>query len=279
MTMKQRRKLAFALRMALVAVCLLVSLFPIYWMLNTSFKTQFEMYQRVPTFFPHQPTLDGYRHLFAKTPYLNALKNSFLVAFTCALLSVALAYPVSYVVARLEFRGRKTLSKLILFAYLIPSSVLYIPLFLFVSSCGLTDNILGLMLIYPTFTLPYVSWMLIPHVRAVPRDIEEAATVDGCSRLQNMFRIVFPLATPGIVSTFIFAFSMCWGEYLYALVNISSSEMKTFPLVISSLIFGDIYPWNQIMAGAILACVPILLVYLFFSNLMVGGATEGGVKA
>lgn len=279
MTMKQRRKLAFALRMALVAVCLLVSLFPIYWMLNTSFKTQFEMYQRVPTFFPQQPTLDGYRHLFTKTPYLNALKNSFLVAFTCAALSVALAYPVSYVVARLEFRGRRTMSKLILFSYLIPTSVLYIPLFMLVSSCGLTDSILGLMLIYPTFTLPYVSWMLIPHVRAVPRDIEEAATVDGCSRLQNMFRIVFPLATPGIVSTFIFAFSMCWGEYLYALVNISSSEMKTFPLVISNLIFGDIYPWNQIMAGAILACVPILLVYIFFSNLMVGGATEGGVKA
>lgn len=279
MTMKQRRKLAFALRMALVAVCLLASLFPIYWMLNTSFKTQFEMYQRVPTFFPKQPTLDGYMHLFTKTPYLNALKNSFLVAFTCALVSVALAYPVSYVVARLEFRGRKTMSKLILFSYLIPTSVLYIPLFMFVSSCGLTDSIWGLMLIYPTFTLPYVSWMLIPHVRAVPRDIEEAATVDGCSRLQNMFRIVFPLATPGVVSTFIFAFSMCWGEYLYALVNISSSEMKTFPLVISGLIFGDIYPWNQIMAGAILACVPILLVYIFFSNLMVGGATEGGVKA
>ncbi len=279
MTMKQKRKIAFALRMVLVGICLIIALFPIYWMLNTSFKTQFEMYQKIPTFLPHEPTMDGYTYLMTKTPFLNALKNSFLIAFVCAVLSIAMGYPVAYAVARLKFYGRQSVSRLILFSYLIPSSVLYIPLFLFVSKLGLTDNIFGLMLIYPTFTLPYVSWMLIPHVRSVPKDIEEAAIVDGCSRLQCMYRIVFPLATPGIISTFIFAFSLCWGEYMYALVNVSSSEMMTFPLVISSLIYGDIYPWNQIMAGAILACVPILLVYMFFSNLMVGGATEGGVKA
>lgn len=279
MSMKQRRQLVHIFRLVMVAICLVVALFPIYWMLNSSFKTQFEMYQKVPTMLPQEPTLDGYKFLITETPFLNAIKNSFLVAITCSTLSVLLAYPVSYVVARLKFYGRKTVSRLILFSYLIPTSVLYIPLFLFVSSCGLTDNILGLILIYPTFTLPYVSWMLIPHVRAVPKDIEEAATVDGCTRLQNMYRIVFPLALPGIVSTFIFAFSLCWGEYLYALVNISSSEMKAFPLVISGLIYGDIYPWNQIMAGAILACISILLVYIFFSNLLVGGMTEGGVKA
>lgn len=279
MTMKQRKKIAHCLRLLLVFLCLLVSLFPIYWMLNTSFKSQFEIYQKVPTYLPKAPTLDGYRYLFSKTPYLNSLKNSFLVALVSATVSVILGYPVAYVVARLRFRGRQFLSKLILFSYLIPTSVLYIPLFIFVSGCGLTDHIAGLMLIYPTFTLPYVCWMLIPHVRSIPREIEEAAIMDGCGRLQCMYRIVFPLSSSGIVSTFIFAFSMCWGEYLYALVNISSSEAKTFPLVISNLIFGDIYPWNQIMAGAILACIPILLVYIFFSNLMVGGATEGGVKA
>ncbi|MEG0914005.1 MAG: carbohydrate ABC transporter permease [Oscillospiraceae bacterium] len=279
MSMKRKKQMIHILHILLVAICLVVALFPIYWMLNTSFKTQFEMYQRSPTFWPKEVTLDGYQYLFTKTPYLNSLKNSFLIAFSCAFFSIFFAYPVAYAVARLKFYGRKFLSNLILFSYLIPTAVLYIPLFIFVSNCGLTDNILGLMLIYPTFTLPYVAWMLIPHVRAVPTDIEEAATVDGCNRLQNMYRIVFPLAIPGIVSTFIFAFSMCWGEYLYALVNISSSEMKTFPLVISGLIYGDIYPWNQIMAGAILACIPILLVYIFFSKLLVGGAMEGGVKA
>ena len=279
MSMKQRKKLFKCLRLVLVAICLVIALFPIYWMLNTSFKTQFEMYQKVPTFIPKKPTLEGYVHLLTQTPFLNALKNSFLVALVCATLSIILGYPVSYAVARLEFYGRKKISKLILFSYLIPSSVLYIPLFLLVSKLNLTDHYLGLMLIYPTFTLPYVSWMLIPHVRSVSKSIEEAATVDGCTKLQCMYRIVFPLATPGIISTFIFAFSLCWGEYLYALVNVSSSEMKTFPLVISSLIFGDIYPWNQIMAGAVLACIPILLVYIFFSNLMVSGATDGGVKA
>ena len=133
MTMKQKKKLLYILRMAMVAVCLIVALFPIYWMLNTSFKTQFEMYQKVPTFLPKKPTLEGYKYLFTKTPYLNALKNSFIIAFVCALISIALGYPVSYVVARLRFRGRQGVSELILFSYLFPTSVLYIPLFLFVS--------------------------------------------------------------------------------------------------------------------------------------------------
>lgn len=279
MSLHTKRKLGRRLRMFLVLICLVISLFPIYWMLNTSFKTQFEIYQKVPTMLPQAPTLDGYRYLLTQTPFLTSLKNSFIVALTCSLLSLALAYPVSYVVARMKFLGRKVLSKVILFAYLIPTSVLYIPLFLLVSSFNLTDNILGLILIYPTFTIPYVSWMLIPHVRAVPREIEEAARIDGCSRIQCMYRITFPLALPGIVSTFIFAFSLCWGEYLYALVNISSTEMKTFPLVISNLIYGDIFPWNQIMAGAILACIPILAVYILFSDLLVGGMTDGGIKA
>lgn len=252
MTMKQKRKIAFALRMVLVGICLIIALFPIYWMLNTSFKTQFEMYQKTPTFFPKDPTLDGYTYLLTKTPFLNALKNSFLIAFVCAVLSIMMGYPVAYSVARLKFYGRQSVSRLILFSYLIPSSVLYIPLFLFVSKCGLTDNIFGLMLIYPTFTLPYVSWMLIPHVRSVPKDIEEAAIVDGCSRLQCMYRIVFPLATPGIISTFIFAFSLCWGEYMYALVNVSSSEMLTFPLVVSSLIYYG-YPCQTLEGRAIAA--------------------------
>lgn len=279
MSLHKKRQLVRYFRIFLILISLVICLFPIYWMLNTSFKTQSEVYQKVPTMLPEKPTLAGYVYLITQTPFLNALKNSFIVAFTCATLSVIMAYPVAYVVARMKFAGRKTVSRLILFAYLIPSSVLYIPLFMLVSRLGLTDNILGLMLIYPTFTLPYVSWMLIPHIRSVPHEIEEAARIDGCDRLQCMYRITFSLSIPGIVSTFIFAFSLCWGEYLYALVNINSTEMKTFPLVISNLIYGDIYPWNQIMAGAILACIPILVVYVCFSNLLVDGMTDGGIKA
>ena len=134
------------------------------------------------------------------------------------------------------------------------------------------------MLIYPTFTLPYVAWILIPHIASIPLELEEAAKVDGCTRFGAMYRIVFPLALPGIVSTTIFAFAMCWGEYLYALVNISSREMQTFPLVLSALIYGDMPPWNELMAGAILACIPILIVYMISNSALVGGKMAGGVK-
>ena len=178
----------------------------------------------------------------------------------------------------MKFKGKKFFSKTILFTYLLPTSVLYIPLYIFVSKIGLTDNILGLMLIYPTFTLPYVAWILIPHIASIPYDLEEAATVDGCSRFRAMYQIIFPLALPGIISTTIFAFAMCWGEYLYALVNVTTTSMQTFPLIISGLIFGDMYPWGQLMAGAIVACVPILIIYMLASGSLVGGKTAGGVK-
>ena len=194
------------------------------------------------------------------------------------MLTLGIAYPAAYAIARIKFKGKEMFSKTILFCYLLPSSVLYIPLYIFVSLVGLSDSIWGLMLIYPTFTLPYVSWILIPHIASIPYDIEEAAIMDGCSRFMVMYRIIFPLALPGIVSTAIFAFAMCWGEYLYALVNVTQESMKTFPLIIAGLIFGDLYPWGQIMAGAIIGCLPILVIYTLSSGFLSGDQAAGGVK-
>lgn len=257
---------------------LIVALFPVYWMLNTSLKTQGEIYNKTPTLLVNKPTLDNFAYLIFKTDFLIGLRNSLLVAVVVTLFSILIAYPAAYTIARMKFRGREVLSKTILLCYLLPASVLYIPLYIFVSRVGLTDNIAGLMLIYPTFTLPYVSWILIPHISSIPYDIEEAAIVDGCSRVGIMYKIIFPLAIPGIVSTAIFAFAMCWGEYLYALVNVTGTQMKTFPLVIAGLIYGDLYPWGQIMAGAIIGCIPILILYMLASRFLAGGATDGGVK-
>ena len=261
-----------------IAICLVVSMAPIYWMLNTSFKEQAEIYSRIPTLFPQNFSLESYKTLITGTAFLTGLKNSLIVAFVVSAFSLLVAYPAAYTLARIKFKGRQAFSRGILFTYLLPTSVLYIPLYIFVAKAGLTDNILGLILIYPTFTLPYVAWILIPHIASIHTDIEEAATVDGCSKFRIMYQIIFPLALPGIVSTTIFAFAMCWGEYLYALVNVTKTSMQTFPLMIAGLIFGDMYPWGQLMAGAILACVPILIIYMFASGSMVGGATEGGVK-
>lgn len=261
-----------------IVLCLIVALFPIYWMLCTSLKSDGEIYQKIPTMIPKRFTVEAYSYLLTKTNFLNAIKNSLLVATVVSLLSIAVAYPTAYTLARTKFRGRRVLSKAVLFTYMLPTSVLYIPLYILVARLGLTNTLWGLILIYPTFTLPYVAWILIPHVQSIPVALEEAAMVDGCSHFMIMYRIIFPLALPGIISTTIFAFAMCWGEYLYALVNLTSVTVQTFPLVISSLIYGDMPPWNQLMAGAIMACIPIIIIYMLASSSLVGGATAGGVK-
>lgn len=275
MKRKLRNKILHRIFMAL---CLIVALGPIYWMLNTSLKSEAEIYFKIPTLWPETVTLDSYKYLLTETNFLNGIKNSLIIAVFVSLFSIFVAYPAAYVLARLKFKGKQVFSKTILFMYLLPTSVLYIPLYIFVARLGLTNTIWGVMLIYPTFTLPYVAWILIPHIASISSTLEEAAYIDGCSKFQTMYRIVFPLALPGIISTTIFAFAMCWGEYLYALVNLISSEVQTFPLVLSGLIFGDMPPWNQLMAGAILASVPILVIYMLASSSLVGGATAGGVK-
>ena len=263
---------------AYIALCLVSALFPIYWMLNTSFKTDAEIYGKVPTLIPHVSTLSAYAYLFTKTTFLPSMKNSLVIAVSVSVFSVLLAYPVAYTLARLKFKGRKFFSKSVLFMYLLPTTVLYIPLYMLVSKLHLTNTIWGLIVIYPTFTLPYVAWILIPHVASVPQELEEAARVDGCSRFGIMYQIVLPLVLPGLISTTIFAFAMCWGEYMYALVNLTSSRVQTFPLVISGLIYGDMPPWNQLMAGGVLAGIPVILIYMIASSRLVGGATDGGVK-
>lgn len=275
--MKQKKSVKILSRIFII-ICLVVSLAPIYWMLNTSLKGQAEIYSKVPTLIPEQSTLEAYKYLLTETNFLTGIVNSLIVAVFVSLFSIVIAYPAAYAIARIKFKGKRTFSKAILFTYLLPTSILYIPLYILVAQVGLTDNILGLMLIYPTFTLPYVAWVLIPHISSIPYDLDEAAIVDGCGRLRVMYQIIFPLALPGIVSTTIFAFAMCWGEYLYALVNITKTSMQTFPLVISGLIFGDMYPWGQLMAGAILASVPILIIYILANSSIVGGQTAGGVK-
>ena len=206
------------------------------------------------------------------------MKNSLIIAVSVSVFSILIAYPVAYTLSRLKFKGRRIFSKSVLFMYLLPTTVLYIPLYMLVSKMHLTNTIWGLIVIYPTFTLPYVAWILIPHIAAVPKELEEAAKVDGCSRIGTMYKIVFPLALPGIISTTIFTFAMCWGEYMYALVNLTSSQVQPFSLVISGLICGDMPPWNQFMAGGVLAGIPIIAIYMMASSGLVGGATGGGVK-
>ncbi|HCT89889.1 MAG TPA: carbohydrate ABC transporter permease, partial [Lachnospiraceae bacterium] len=248
-----KKQVRTVLKYVLVISCTAIWLLPIYWMVATSFKPTAEIYRNIPTLFPQNPTLESYRYLFQETRFLNGVRNSLIVALTVAAFSMLIGYPASYAIARLRFRMSRPFATILLLCYLIPSSVLYIPLYNMVNKMGLSNSLPALMVIYPVFTLPYVAWVLTPHIQSVSRVIEEASIIDGCTRVQRMYRIVLPAVFPGLVSTFIFAFTLCWGEYLYALVNILSEESKTYPLIITSLIYGDLYPWNQIMAAGTLA--------------------------
>ena len=275
---KKKKRLTRIIGMITLAVMLIIALFPIYWMLATSFKPQVEVYLADPTIIPKAPTLDAYRALFTKSNYLSGVKNSFIIALTVSLLTILLAVPCSYAISKLRFVGKSFASRAVLVTYLIPAAVLYIPIYMFLTRLGLSNDLRGLMIIYPSITIPYAIWILIPYFSSIPKDLEEASLVDGCGRVGSMLRIVVPLAIPGIITTFIFSFTMCWGEFLYALVSMTEELKKTYPLIINGLIWGDLYPWPQIMAGGICACVPIVVIYMAASKYLIGGLTAGAVK-
>lgn len=261
-----------------LAVMLIFALFPLYWMLNTSFKSNAEIYNMTPTFWPKQFTWSAYVKLLTEKDFLLNVKNSLLVSVVVAFLSIIVSMLAAYAIAKLRFRGRSVVSRGILYAYLMPRAVLFIPLYMLVSLIGLNNSIYGLMLIYPTITIPYATWMLISYFKSIPVEIEEAAVIDGCSRARTMLNIIFPLAAPGVAATFIFAFTLCWSEYLYALVVVTKSSDKTLTLGLSDMIVGDVFAWGPLMGGSILASIPVVIMYLFTSKYMVSGMTVGGVK-
>mgnify|MGYP004511434543 CR=1 FL=1 len=273
----RRKKISRFLSMALLIIALAVAVFPVYWMIITSFKQSSEVNTKVATFWPHIFTFEGYRKL-GQHGFFRALGNSFIVAIVVATFTILISLPASYALGRFQFRGNRLISKSFLFAYLLPAAVMYLPMFIMLTTLNMTNKITGLMLIYPTLTIPYAVWMLVPYLGSIPMELEESAKIDGATRLKTMVRVVFPLAKPGIVTTFIFCFTMCWGEYMYALVNISTTKYKTFPLILSGLIKGDVYPWNEIMAGGVITCIPVIAIYMICSKYVIGGLTSGSVK-
>ena len=272
-----KKKVYRMLSLGLLGVFLVIAMFPVYWMINTSFKNDSEINRTTATFFPEKLNPAGYKQLM-RDRFFVALRNSLTVSLTVALMTLLLALPASYALARLSFFGSKAISKSFLFAYMLPSAVMYLPMFIMLSRIKMTNSLGGLIFIYPTLTIPYATWILIPYLRTIPRELEESAMVDGAGRIRSMLQIIFPLAIPGIMTTFVFCFTMCWSEYLYALINISSTKFKTFPLILAGLIKGDLYPWNEIMAGGTIACMPVVLIYMFASKYLIGGLTAGAVK-
>ena len=260
---------------------LLFALFPFYHMALTSLKTDRELYDReaVPLLIRHGVTLEHYTKLLRDTEFLTWTKNSLLVTLLATTVSVVIGTIAAYALARLRFFGVGPFGTGIFVTYLVPTSLLFLPLAQVVNWIGLADSKWALVVTYPTFLVPFCTWLLLGYFRTVPKEVEECAMVDGATRIGALIRIVLPIAIPGLVCAALFAFTLSWNEFMYALTFTSSSNQITASVgVTSELIRGDIYYWGQLMAGAMLASVPVVILYVFFLDYYVSGLTQGALK-
>jgi multiple sugar transport system permease protein len=255
-------------------------LFPFAWMLIVSIKPdQLLLDTRINPFAIISPTLDNYRFLLQETEFPRWIWNTLVVTVGATALSLFCSILIGYALGRFRFRGGNTLGIAIFLLYLVPPTLLFIPLSQIISRFGLYNSYWALILVYPTFLIPFASWLLMGYFRTISRELEDAALVDGATRLQAMTRIVLPLAIPGVLSAGIFCFTLGWNEFLYALVFMGSGEMKTVPVgVVSDLIRADVYFWGSLMAAGILGSVPVAIAYAFLVDNYVSGLTAGATK-
>ena len=260
-------------------VFLIVLLFPFYWMAITSVKPDAELLSREGNpFWVIAPTIEHFHKLLFETSYPQWLWNTLIVSVVSTFFSLAASVFAAYAIERLRFRGARHTGLAIFLAYLVPPSILFIPLASVVFNLGLFDTRWALILTYPTFLIPFSTWLLMGYFRSIPAELEECALIDGATRWQILVKIVLPLAVPGLISAGIFAFTLSWNEFIYALTFVSSSEIKTLPVgVVTELVQGDVYQWGPLMAGALLGSLPVAFIYSFFVEYYVSGLT-GSVK-
>jgi multiple sugar transport system permease protein len=261
-----------------LGLLLLLVLFPFYWMTVTSFKTEDQMRSLVSMFWPSPFVVENYTQLLTKTDFAIWYRNSALVAISSTVVATAIGTIGAYALARLRFLGRAFLSSATLITYLVPPSILFIPLYAQIRTMGLADSLAGLVAAYPSFTVPFVTWLLMGYFGSIPEELEEAAMIDGATRFGAFRRIILPLAAPGVLAAGLFAFTQAWNEFLYALVFISDVKQRTLPVGLSTFITGDVYGWGYLMAGAVLTTLPVIAVYTYLQRYMVEGLTAGSVK-
>ncbi|MFM2279901.1 MAG: hypothetical protein RLZZ444_2132 [Pseudomonadota bacterium] len=265
------------LGLSFLFIVLLVAL-PFWWVFTGSFKLPQEIIARSPTFFPHSFTLDHYIRLIARSAYATYVVNSLIVALFSTLFTLLIAVPAAYAFFRMEFPGRETIYRIILLAYAFPSIVVLIPLFGMLAKVGLIDTLPALMLVNVTFALPFSIWMLRSFFASVPKEIEEAAIMDGAGPVTLLRRVMIPLIAPGIASVGIFAFISSWTEYVFASVLIISDVRRTVPVGFSGIIGQYQIDWGLLLAGAGLAVLPVIILFAFIGRWFVSGLTEGAVK-
>jgi len=261
----------------LVALAIAV-LFPFYWMIITSFKSEDQMRSVVSMFWPKPFATENYQQLLAKTEFAAWYGNSVFVAVSSTLLATAVGTIGAYALARLKFLGRGFMASATLITYLVPPSILFIPLYKQMQGLGMANSLSGLIAAYPSFTVPFVTWLLMGYFESIPEELEEAAMIDGATRFGAFYRVVLPLSAPGVLAAGLYAFTQAWNEFLYALVFITDGRLRTLPVGLASFITGDVYGWGYLMSGAVLTTLPVIAAYIYLQKYMVDGLTAGGVK-
>ena len=275
--LRRRFMIGRVLSYVALGIAVLLVLFPIYWMIITSLKLPREIY-RVPSLWPKTFTLANYEKILSDGQFLIAIRNSLIVSFTVTIISVIISSFAAYSMVRFRYRFRGFVGRLILFAYLTPSSLLFIPLSIVMAQLRLGNSLFGLIMVYLTFSLPLSTWLLQGYFKGVPREVEEQGLIDGLSRIGVLFRIVLPLSAPGIAAVAIFTFTGAWNELLLALVLITSENQRTAPLALNYLITSDVLPWGPLMAGAVISSLPLMILYFVAQRFMGAGLADGSVK-
>ncbi len=274
----ERERAGISMRLLILLPIMIFVLFPFFWVIITSFKSTPQISAKASIFWPNPPTLHQYQELIFGSRFLVWLGNSVLVAALSTIISVTFAALAAYALTRLKFVGAGLLTTFILITYLLPGTLIFIPLYQTLSDLGLINTYGSLIVTYPTFLMPFATWVLIGYFRSIPIELEEAAMIDGASRLYAFWKITLPLAAPALLSVTLFAFTNAWNEFLFAFVFVSSESLRTLPIGLQSMVVGDILPWGKLMAASLLTAVPVAVLYMYTQRYLVGGLTIGGVK-
>ncbi len=273
------KRITNSIRFIVILVLLLViALFPFYWMLVTSIRSDAEVYQTKQSLMPKTVTTFQYKKLLTTTNFLIYFRNSLMVAVSTTLIALIIGFPAAFTLTFLRVRGGKLIARFVFFAYLVPPILVFIPMFSLVNSLRLTNTLFSLVLTYLTFSVPFVTWLLLSYFRSIPTSLMDAALIDGCTKFATMRLIVLPLSGPGVATAGIFAFTLAWNEFLFALTFVTSDKLRTIPVGISGLIMGDVYQWGMIMASAIMASIPAIVFYIIAQRFVISGLTAGSVK-
>lgn len=262
----------------ILAIGLLWTLFPFYWLMTTALKPNDDMYRPEPLLVPVRITFEHFHKVFFDSSFPAFFRNSAVVAVSTTVLSLVVGILAAYAIVRLDFKGKNLLARGLIFSYLVPPVLLFIPLFELVYKLDLLNTLQGLIVAYLTFTVPFTTWLLMGYFRTVPRELEEAALVDGCNRLTALIRIILPLSAPALVVTALFSFTLSWNEFLYALTFTSNANSMTVTVGLASAVAEDVFFWGMMMAASVLVAIPPVVLYLLGQRWVVSGLTAGAVK-